>query len=283
MGRRAVITCLALSGLAIWLALDLPRRSGLPAVIRSRETPVVSAVAGEIILARAKEDEQVEKGQTLARVRRIETEAARADAEWSAEESRLLADSSWLSEAGRTLLPAREARAEAAAVASRVWRKREDLSIVSAPDPGVIETWEPWVREGVFVLRGAVLGRIRQPGRPTVTALIDMASATRYEPGQPARFLPVAGGEWLVGAVVRVEPHRIESLEDGVLARTAGGKWDGRTWRLPKPMNRMIVAIDGDYAFSGQEGMLWLRTRPYSLAREAWDWASGLFMRESGL
>ncbi len=283
MGWRAIVTCLALFGLGAWLGMSLPRRNGLPAVIRCRETPVVSAVAGEVVLALAKEGDRVEKGLTLARVRRMETEAARIGAAWSAEEARLQADTAWLSDSGRTLLSAREARAAASALASEVWQRREDLSLVSAPGDGIVETWEPWIREGAFVSRGAVLGRIRHPGKPTVAALVDVASAKRYEPGQSARFLPASGGEWLSGTVVRIEPHRVESLDDGVLAMTAGGKWDGRAWRLPGPMNRMVIAMDGDYAASGQEGMLWITTRPYSYAREAWDWAAGLAMRESGM
>lgn len=282
MGWRAGITCLVFLAAAAWLTLELPRRSALPAVIRGRESLLVSAVTGEILFADAEEGAPVVKGQTFARVRRMETEAGRIGAQWSAEEARMVAGTSWLSESGRALLMAREARAEAALMAQRVWQTREDLSIVSASADGILETWEPWVRKGTYVSRGTVLGRVRHPGASQIFSLVDVAAAKRYEPGQSARFFSASGGDWLEGTIVRIEPHRIDSLDDGILARLADGKWDGRTWRLSRPMNRIVVVLESDYRFNGQEGTVWITTKPYSLAREAWKWVSGLVMRESG-
>lgn len=283
MTPRAVLPLLLAAGAALWCALPLPRRAALPAVARPAEAAAVRAArSGVLAGVRAEEGGEVAAGEVLAVVDSPESDAEARRRAWLEEESRLAEAASWVDEARRRNLPTARARTAARASLVSALRFRVDQEAVKSPLTGRIAVWESWLRPGASVRRGQILGWVEGGGVPAAVGLVDAALAGRLEAGSPARFFPDDGSEPLAGVVEAVEATRLERTSDPVLAGLVPMLREGDSWRPRDPKSRVLVRLERPPARSGQSGVLWVGTTPYSLAADAWAWLSNLAIRESG-
>lgn len=283
MRLRAMLAVAAVAAAAWWFVGSMPRRASFPAVARRGETASVRVVhAGEVKSILKREGDAVWEGDTLAVIDSSVPALERERSLWLVEEA-LAAESASLVDPTlrEDLIPAL-ARSLARSRVVSAWDARIQEDVVKAPASGMVAELPPGVAEGVYLPRGGLLAVLEADGEPHAVALVDIALGERLDRDAPAWFYPDDGGEPVPGRILGVDSHRLDVTADSLLAGLTPTVRERDGWRLVEPRLRLRIALDAPPARSGQTGRVWVKTKPYSLAVDAWNWLSALAVRESG-
>lgn len=290
---RLVATGAIFLGLIGWLALPLPRRVGLPAVVASRQTAFLFVPwSGELMENRVQKGLAVRKGEPLfsLRTRAVELERRRVDFELEEvrEWLRLAAgDEQFRQNLNKTLNDEKRLVASRKALSSRLAGNE-----YVAPFDGVVVDGDDNLRPGLYVSKGRFVGQIvgREAGVKAVAYVTERHLEDISEDDE-VWFVPDSTPENRIPC--RVETVSLVNslrLDEPALAQAHGGSiptsvsQGGMSLRPVETIYRIEAALGkgADGQRLGQLGSLYIRTRPRSLAMDAARRLLGIVIRESG-
>ncbi len=250
LNTRLLVTLLLLLGLAIWLALPLPRRYSIPAVLVPASMQVLYAPhAGRITSLHAVRGESVIQGQPLATVESTSLEdqirVMELEVEIQEKELELL----MLDQEQRGALPQKRQEIDAAKAALAGLRTQRASMAILAAQSGALFDWDTTLREGRHVRENSVLGKIEGRHSPLVYAFVDEERVTHIEPGAGVTFMLEAAPSLIRGTVQSVSPVRAETIDHLALTSQAAGalpvlqEEKGRL-RMLESRYSVIIALD---------------------------------------
>lgn len=287
---RLLCTLCLLSALILWLALPLPRRFAIPAVLASESVQQLYAPhAGRVVNAQGRRELPVNAGQQLITVDSSELEfrikLLQVERDILMTEQELY----HLDEALRPLLPQRkEEIAAAEANLAGLLRQQERLTL-HAEESGLLFSWQENIERGVYVPDNLILGKIANLDKLLVYAFIDEEHVGDLRPGDTVSFMLNAAPSKIPGAVRSISPVRVETINHLALTSAAAGALpvlQEEEGRLRMLESRYSVIIELEHAPQvyrlGQSGQVWLRSAPHSYIGAWLGRAYAVLVRESG-
>lgn len=277
-----VLFLLFLAAMGVWAVGSWPRRINFPAVTRSSvEDAVRTLRSGETASIAARRGERVAEGEVLATLESAMDKPLQRRAEWSLREAEMAEEQAWRSDPSRRDTATRAAEIKRRQVELDALRQRGEYLTVHAPTSGTLSAWDQYVKPGVSVARGQLLGWITDGPVSILSCYPDMETAGRITVGAEVKFFPDDGSGPVKGVVLRIDESRPELLEDPALAGALGAMPSGGSLLLPRPYAKVIVRLDESAPRIGQTGMVWMWSKPESLFDRAVLWLRGLAVRES--
>lgn len=282
-----LLTLCGLSLLLLWLALPLPRRFSLPAVLVPRASQSVYVPhSGQVVAVNTTRGAPVERGKTLLVLDSIELRNEKRITELELEKLKAKQELYAVSTDEKAFIAqVAEEQSAVEAQLSSLEKQIDQMRLVAEID-GSSYIWDQTVVQGRYLAKNDMLGKVGQVSQMELFAFVSEDDVAQVQVGDKGMFMAKADPHPIGVTVLKVNPVRSEtinylsltSLAKGVLPVTES---QGKMYMLESRYQVELLLDDVPQGYKlGQTGKVWLESGPRSRVMMFLRYVYSVILRE---